>query len=161
MKKHLILLVCLCLIACSGKEEDSNSGKEEDSNDLTFLEANDNVGFVTETAGSGLDYYIFFYDDTVFMKYYSEDDWCNYFEEGENIFASTTVNVEILVNSPETLRIGFSETYNGPETYTFSLDESGNNLTFQINTYPPEPYIRTNVSNSSLETNGCGSGGWD
>ena len=157
MTKKLLLLTTLFLaFACS---KDDESGE-------TFLSKHDGVGFVYNHEGGTSRQYIYFFNDQTFMRMlvevYDEIDGCTFYEEGEN-YIGVNVDVEILTNDSETLVVGFSETYNGPDTMTFYLNESGNLIYMEGESRrwgTDVSYIRTEIPYSSMELGNCGPESW-
>jgi len=145
MKKLLFLFTTLLLISCSS--EDDN----ETSEPKTFLEKNDGLGFYDDDG-----YYVFFYNDDVFMKYVDEFDEepCSEFREGYN---KNETNVTIITNDSERLKVSFDNLEEGDYDFTneYVVDVEKNILTetFNIigqNNVEVFKYSKTTTTYSSL-----------
>jgi hypothetical protein len=153
MKKLLLLFTILLFISCSS--EDDN----ETSEPKTFLEKNDGLGFELDEF-----YYVFFYNDEVFLKTVElgdptsnnpdeQNDYCIQIREGVNNVDGDTEKVVILTNDLDRLVVEFISDYDGEEyceTVEYTVNTTQNAMTEDWDCDIPFTYFKTTTTYSSL-----------
>ena len=160
MKKLLFLFTILLLISCSS--EDDN----ETSEPKTFLEKNDGLGFYDDDG-----YYVFFYNDELFLKIVEigeptenspdEENFCAELREGVNNVDGDIINVVIVTNDLERLVVkiipdDYVDDYDyGEEYYTetveYIVNPTQNAMTEEWDSDDrPYTYFKTTTTYSSL-----------
>jgi hypothetical protein len=160
MKKLLFLFTALLLISCSS--EDDN----ETSEPKTFLEKNDGLGFYDDDG-----YYVFFYNDEIFLKTVDlgeptsnnpdEENFCAEYKEGANEVSDGEIyNVSILTNDLDRLVVKSiavveDDSSYGEEYYTeiveYIVNPTQNSMTEEWDSDDmPYTFFKTTTTYSSL-----------
>ena len=148
MKKYLLLLFSLVLIACS---------KDDDSDNISFLEKYDGLGFVyTDDYYSD---YVFFSNSNNFITFVEEGDdfdtYCFSIREGNNTDDGFDYGVSIEVNNSSRLVLNIDYVEEG-QYYTdiieYSVSSDGNTLTEMYDDDPSDvdTFRRTTTTLASL-----------
>ena len=150
MKKHLLLLFSLIIIACS---------KDDDSDNISFLEKYDGLGFVyTDDYYSD---YVFFSNSNNFVTFVEDeygdgnDTYCFSLREGNNTEDGFDYSVSIVTNNSSRLVINIDYVDDG-QYYTdiieYTVSSDGNTLTEMYDDDPSDvdTYRRTTTTLASL-----------
>ena len=149
MKKHLLLLFSLIIIACS---------KDDDSDNISFLEKYDGFGYVS-TDDIDDSYYVFFSNSNNFITFVEDGDgfdtYCYSFREGNNTEDGFDYSVSIEVNNSSRLVVNIDYVDDG-QYYTdileYSVSSDGNTLTEMYDDDPSDvdTYRRTTTTLAPL-----------
>ena len=150
MKRLLLLFTTILLISCSSDDSDENEESTQ-----TFLEKYDGVGFSSYER-----YYVFFFNDEVFLKKVETDvlvdgdHWCTEIREGVNTIYGETENVVILTNDLERLVVKFISNYldeEYTETVEYTVNPTQNAMTEESESgFISNTYFKTTKTYSSF-----------
>ena len=152
MKKYLLILFSLALIACS---------KDDDSDNISFLEKYDGLGFVStdDYYDDDYSYYVFFSNSNNFITFVDDEDgydtYCYSLREGTMSDFDDDIDVSIVTNNSSRLVINIDYVDDG-QYYTdiieYSVSSDGNTLTEMYDDDPSDvdTYRRTTTTLSSL-----------
>ena len=148
MKKHLLLLFSLIIIACS---------KDDDSDNISFLEKYDGFGYVS-TDDYDDSYYVFFSNSNNFLNFveqWDDNTDCYTFREGTTSDWDIDIDVSIVTNNSSRLVINIDYVDDG-QYYTdiieYTVSSDGNTLTEMYDDDPSDvdTYRRTTTTLASL-----------